>query len=147
MTRVYLSGKMGGRTGHEVKAERAYAIELCLEHGLTPIDPGKNEHIQDTNEPISLQCTHTVMKSFVAKDNYAVDNSDVVLVLTGDTTSDGTWFEMGRAIYKCHIPVVMVAPKRAAGELVGFSNIMADAIFSTIEEAVKFIADNYTGGK
>ena len=144
---VYLSGKMGGRTGHDVMVERRRAIELCLEHNLQPLDPGKNEHIQDTDELISLRVDYPTMKQFVAKDNYAVDHSDVVLVLTGDSTSDGTWYEIGRATYHCHIPVVMVAPKRVSGELVGFSNIMVDAMFSTIEEAVKFISDNYGGTK
>jgi hypothetical protein len=147
MTRVYLSGKMSLRPGREVLAERRRAIELCLEHNLTPLDPGKNEHIQDTDEIISISIDYPTMKSYVAKDEYAVDHCDVLLVLTGDTTSDGTWLEMGQAIWKCHIPVVMVAPRRVKGEVVGFANIKCDAMFSTIEEAVKFIADNYTGGK
>ena len=147
MTKVYLSGKMSGRTGHDVVVERQRAIELCLEHNLTPLDPGKNEHLKDIPELVSASVTYPVMKFFVAKDVYAIDHSDVVLVLTGDTPSDGTWWEMGQAHFKTGIPVVMVAPNRCSGDIVGFSNVMVDALFPTIEEAVKFIADNYTGGK
>jgi nucleoside 2-deoxyribosyltransferase len=147
MTRVYLSGKMSLRPGSEVLAERRRAVELCLEHNLTPLDPGKNENIRDTNEVISISIDYPTMKAYVAKDIYAVDHCDVVLVLTGDTTSDGTWLEMGQAIFKNHIPVVMVAPRRCKGEIVGFATILCSAMFPTIEEAVKFIADNYTGGK
>src|ERR1039458_3755576 len=117
MTKVYLSGKMSGRSGREVLTERRRAIELCLEHNLTPLDPGKNEQLQDTEEIISISIDYPTMKSYVAKDEYAIDNADAMLVLTGDTVSDGTWLEFGQAIHKCHIPVVMVAPRRVKGEI------------------------------
>jgi nucleoside 2-deoxyribosyltransferase len=144
MTRVYIAGAMGGRMGWEVINERKDAVELCRSFDLLPYDPAYGENV-DPSKPVDLQLDYLTMKAFVAKDEHAVRNSDVVLVLTGDCTSSGTSWEMGLAHFECHIPVVVVSPKRVAGELMDFTNIKADAIFSTVEEAVEFIAENYGG--
>lgn len=140
--RVYLAGKMGGRLGSEVLDERDHAVDVCEETDLIPVDPARNEHI-DPDLPVDLRMDYLTMKAFVAKDEYAITNCQVLLVLTGDTPSEGTGWEMGLAHFKLEIPVVLVSPKRVAGELMGFSNIKADAIFATVEEAAEFIADNY----
>lgn len=141
--KVYLAGKMGGRPSSEVLAERDRAIAACEARNLAYIDPAFNEGLQDTLAPVDLQSTYLTMKNYVAKDEYAISQCQALLVLTGDTPSDGTGWEMGLAHFKLHIPVVMVAPKRASGQLMGFGNIKADAIFATVEEAVEFIVTNY----
>lgn len=142
--RIYLAGKMGGRLGYEVIAERAAARKICNRYGIDFIDPGETEveHIRP-DDVISLKLDYTAMKSFVAKDEYAIRNCDALLVLTGDLSSEGTSWEMGFAHFELKIPVIMVAPKRLSGELMGFSNIKVDAIFGTVEEAVRFLAENY----
>lgn len=141
--RVYLAGKMGGRLGREVLKERARAIAACKANDIAAIDPARNEDI-NPNLPVDLRMDYLTMKAFVAKDEYAIRCVDVLLVLTGDTPSEGTGWEMGLAHFELHIPIVMVSPKRAAGELMGFSNIKVDAIFPTVEAAAEFIAENYT---
>lgn len=144
---VYLAGAMGGRPGQEVIEERIRAIAACVCVGLDYIDPAANEQVPKDMTPIALQFSYGDMKNFVAKDEYAISQCDALLVLTGDRASDGTSWEMGLAHFKLGIPVVMVAPKRASGQLMGFSNVKADAIFATVGEAVEFIAKNYARAK
>lgn len=140
--RVYLAGSMSGRLGSEVLEERRVATQLLEDAGLEVSDPAANEGV-DKDKAIDCKLSYLTMKSFVAKDEYAIRCSQVLLVLTGDKSSEGTAWEMGLAHFKLKIPVVLVAPKRVAGELMGFSNIKADAIFATVEEAVEFIGENY----
>lgn len=140
--RVYLAGAMGGRMGDEVLRERFVATSLLEEADIEVYDPAANENV-DPHKIIDLKLDYLTMKSYVAKDEYAIRCSDVLLVLTGDKSSEGTAWEMGLAHFALGIPVIVVSPKRAAGELMGFTNIKADAIFRTIEEAVSFIAENY----
>lgn len=144
MTRVYLGGRMGGRLGAEVLSERKHAVECCISWDLEPIDPAIGEGI-DPNKQVDLSMDYLTMKSFVTKDEQALRTCNVMLVLTGDTPSEGTGWEMGFAHYVLHLPIIMVAPKRVSGTLMGFSNMKADAIFSTVEEAVEFIAENFGG--
>lgn len=140
---VYLAGKMGGRPGKDVLAERKRAREACEANGIDYIDPAENENVPDNDTPIDLRLDYITMKNFVAKDEYAIRSVNALLVLTGDTPSEGTGWEMGLAHFGLGIPVILVSPKRVKGELMGFSNIKADAIFETVEEACEFIASNY----
>lgn len=140
--KLYLAGKMGGRLGRYVLEERMAARRACYAVGLQYIDPAQNENIAP-DKTVDLRMDYLTMKSFVAKDEYAIRGCGALLVLTGDTPSEGTGWEMGLAHFELKIPIVMVAPKRAAGELMGFSNIKVDAIFATVEEAVKYLADNF----
>jgi len=142
MCRVYLAGAMGGRLGSEVLTERAHATQVLEENGVEVYDPAAGEGI-DPALPVDLQMSYLQMKNFVAKDEFAIRNSHVLLVLTGDRSSEGTAWEMGLAHFELGIPVVLVAPKRASGQLMGFSNIKADAIFATVEEAAAFIGEQY----
>lgn len=143
MFRVYLAGKMGGRMGADVIDERAHAVGLCQDADLTSIDPARNEKIA-RDQVVDLRMDYLTMKAFVAKDEYAIRSCHALLILTGDTPSEGTGLEFGLAL-SLAIPVVVVSPKRAAGDLMGFWNIKADAVFATVEEAVDFIAINYAG--
>lgn len=140
--RVYLSGKMAGRMGKEVIEERAYVTERLEACDIEVCDPALTEPI-DPSKPIDLKLDYTTMKSFVAKDEFGIRTSNLMLVLTGDTPSDGTWWEMGLAHFEVGIPIVVVAPKRCKEGLMGFTNIKVDAMFETVDEAVAFIAANY----
>lgn len=144
--KVYLAGKMGGRLGRDVLDERSRARYFCELNGIAYIDPAQTENV-DPDKVVDLRMDYVTMKNFVAKDEYAIRHCDALLVLTGDTPSEGTGWEMGLAHFALGIPVVMVAPKRAAGDLMGFSNIKVDAILPTVEEAAKFIAESYKEAK
>lgn len=139
--RVYLAGKMGGRLGLDVLTERARAIAECQRLGLVPVDPAHGEYIEP-NKVVDLKMDYRTMQSFVSKDEYAIRHCQALLILTGDTPSEGTGLEFGLAL-QLGIPVVIVSPKRASGDLMGFWNIKASAIFATVEEAVHYLATNY----
>lgn len=141
MFRVYAAGKMGGRLGLEVLAEREYAKRACENADILMIDPAEGENIQP-GKVVDIRMDYLTMKAFVAKDEYAIRTCHALLILTGDTPSEGTGLEFGLAL-ELGIPVVMVSPKRVRGELMGFWSIKADAIFETVEEAVEFIAINF----
>lgn len=139
--RVYLAGKMGGRLGREVLLEREAAKLACRRYSVYFIDPADDENIQP-DKVVDLRMDEKTMRGFVSKDEYAIRHCDALLILTGDTPSEGTGLEYGLAL-SLNMPVVIVSPKRVAGELMGFWNIKASAIFATVEEAVKFIGGNY----
>lgn len=141
MFRVYAAGKMGGRLGREVLTEREYAKRACENAGLLMLDPADGENIEP-GKVVDLKMDYLTMKAFVAKDEYAIRSCHALLILTGDTPSEGTGLEFGLAL-RLGIPVVLVSPKRVRGELMGFWNIKADAIFETVDEAVEYIATNF----
>lgn len=143
MTRVYLSGAMGGRPAKEVIEERQNAAMLCVKFGLHPVDPGREER-KEWGRKVSIVFPKKTMASFVQKDLMLIRRCDVLLVLTGDTPSDGTWIEKTYAKLAL-LPVVMVAPQRFKRRLVGWSNMpeWTDAIFPTMESALKFIAQKW----
>lgn len=140
MLRVYLAGSMGGRSSEEVIRERQKAAVCCERYGMMPVDPGRLERKQ-WGKKISLKTPQRIMDGFVDKDLFLIRRSDVLLVLTGDSPSDGTWTEKTYA-KMIGLPVVLVSPKRASGRLVGWANSKrwADKVCPDIESAVKYIA-------
>lgn len=143
MIRVYGAGKMGGRMGADVLQERLEARLLCESHDIWFVDPAQGEGVSPDKE-VDLSMDYATMKAYVSKDEFAIRSCDVLLVLTGDTPSEGTGIEIGLAL-SLGMPVVMVAPKRVSGTLMGFWSIKADALFNTTDEAVQFIAETYGG--
>lgn len=138
---VYLSGKMGGLLVSEVLDMRRKAAALCEKFGLGYYDPAASEGLEqlDPTSKIDLGMDYETMKAYVAKDDSNLDRCTVILVLTGDVCSDGTWWEIARSYYKLNIPIVVVAPRRASGELMGFTNVKTPYIFETLEGALVFI--------
>lgn len=141
MSNVYLAGKMGNRMGYEVLQERAHAREVCEGHDLEVSDPAATEFIP-SDRLVDTKLDYLTMQSYVSKDEFAIRQCHVLLVLTGDTPSEGTGLEFGLALQR-GIPIVLVSPKRVKGELMGFWSIKASAIFSTVEEAAEYIAENF----
>lgn len=141
--KIYVAGRMGGRMGHEVLEERYHATQVLESFDLEVLDPAAGENIM-ANQLVDLKMDYLTMKAFVTKDELAIRKSNVLLILTGDTPSEGTGLEFGLAL-QLGIPVVIVSPKRMAGELMGFWNIKASAIFNTVEEAAEYIAENLGG--
>lgn len=139
--RIYLAGKMGGRMGRDVLLERDLAKSACRRYGVDFIDPAEGEDIQ-SDKVVDLAMDERTMRGFVSKDEYAIRHCDALLILTGDTPSEGTGLEYGLAL-SLNMPVIVVSPKRVRGELMGFWNIKASALFETAEDAIQFIGANY----
>lgn len=137
---VYLAGAMGGCFVNDVIETREYAKGLLRKAGLTYYDPAEDEGlVPQRNSIISLYYSKVKMLRFVEKDLAAVAESRCILNLTGDRVSDGVTWEMAYATFYRQIPVYCVAPQRAKGELMGFTNILSDKLFKDIESAVRFI--------
>lgn len=145
---VYIAGAMGGRRVSEVLAERRWARAWLNVKGLSFYDPAQDEGLDKLhpNCIISLKYSKAKMKRFVNKDLAAVAESKYVLNLTGDRISDGTAWEMAYATFYRLLPVYCVAPKRANGELMGFTNILSTHLFDTIKAAVCAIAKEEFNG-
>lgn len=139
--RVYLSGKMGGLVVGEIVDKRLEARRICEQLGLEFFDPAEREGLYDMprEQLIDMGVDRATMEDFVYQDEKGLTGCTSILVLTGDTPSDGAWWEMGKAYFELKIPVVMVAPKRDRQEIMGFSNIKVRHIFATTEGALVFV--------
>jgi hypothetical protein len=129
---------MHGRLGKEVLEERNRAKLACKLQGVTYYDPAEDENIAP-NKIIDLKPNLRRMKWFVSKDDYHVDRCKTLLVLTGDKSSSGTGWEMGRMFYHCRRPIFIVAPKMYHHLLTNFTTIKAAKIFEDVETAVKWV--------
>jgi Domain of unknown function (DUF4406) len=140
---VYIAGGMTGRRVGQVLLERATAKAMMKLAGLTWYDPAEDEGLEkfDDGHVITTAFNFFTMKSYASKDFKALTQCRSVLNLTGDIQSDGAGWEMAYAVWQRQIPVVMVAPKRHSGELMGFTNIMVDKICPTLPEAIKEISN------
>jgi len=139
---LYIAGAMHGRPVNLVQQERAIATYFCRLSGLSYYDPAADEglHLLAPHDTIDLVPNVRLMKHYVRKDDANLDKCRYLLVLTGDLSTSGTSWEMARHHYRNHRPIVLVSPKRCAGDLVNFTNIKAPQFFVTIEDAVKWIA-------
>lgn len=138
---VYIAGAMTGRLVREVLFERRQAKYWLHAAGLTWYDPADNEGLEKRldSEIISNAFNKRRMKKFVSKDLAAVAESRSILNLTGDLSSDGSTWEMAYAVFYRHIPVHLVAPRRATGELMSFTDVLVDGVHDYLLTAIKAI--------
>lgn len=129
---------MHGRLGQDVISERAQAVSLCKAFGLAVYDPASDENIKG-NRIIDSKPNKRLMAHYVQKDDKHVDKSRALLVLTGDRSSAGTSWEMGRMFYRNHRPIAIVAPRMYDGSLTNFTTIKATRIFATQKQAIKWL--------
>lgn len=145
--RAYLSGSMAGRFTAEVQAERAEASAALAKIGVRAVDPAAAEsqlwgkHVKSR---ISTKYRYKVIETMVRKDLWLIRRCDVMLVLTGDQVSDGTWQEWLYA-QSAGIPVIMIAPKRSKGEISGWANVTIPKgnIVPTLKAACSLIKRKY----
>lgn len=142
MIRVYLSGGMGGRVVQDVVRERELSRDLCKKYKMLAVDPGELERDFWKNLRIPDNMSLSIMRQFIENDKKQIRRCDVLLVLTGDKPSDGTWREMCYS-ESIGIPVVMVAKNRYEGKLVSWSNVLVTRIEPSIEKAISYINRTY----
>ena len=142
---IYLSGSIRGKDAHEVirmfHDTKLYIEEECEKSDIhaTVYSPVRGKQVceqKGTWEP------NYTLKEVIARDEADIRKSDVLLILTGDNVSDGTWLEFGLAHYECKIPVLMVAPKRKSGEIpMSWSGEKVTFMGDTLEDCVKWLID------
>lgn len=135
---VYCAGSMHGRLGQDVINERSQVAALCKTYGLSYYDPASDEDIKG-NRIIDKTPSRKRMHHYVTKDDLNLDKCRTLLVLTGDKSSAGTGWEMGRMFYRNHRPIVVVAPRMFDGSLTNFTTIKATKIVATQKQAVSWI--------
>lgn len=133
---VYLAGTLTGRNKKQVLQERKRATVLLQQAGFIVFDPVSIEKNQ-IGLKFKSDNNLATMAVYVRKEKNAIENCHALLVLTGDKPSDGTWYEMAFAKYKCKIPVVLVAKLRFQGKLVSWSNVEASAVVPSLAKAVQ----------
>jgi nucleoside 2-deoxyribosyltransferase len=117
---------MAGRFTQEVQAERAEASIALSKIGVRAVDPAAAESQlwgKHVKAKISTKFRYRIIETMVKQDLWLIRRCDLLLVLTGDQVSDGTWAEWHFA-HMAGIPVIMIAPKRVRGELSGWTNVM-----------------------
>lgn len=139
MLQVYLAGTLGGQDKRLVISRRAKVVRMLRRAGFAVYDPAATEHaLWSGRKTIPNDFSMNTMRSFVNKDLRWVRKADIMYVLTGDTPTDGTWDEKNFS-YMIGGIVVMVAPKRRAGELVSFSNVRSHYLAKTDEDAIRWL--------
>ncbi len=139
---LYIAGAMHGRSVGEVLRERAIAKFFCKAHKLSYYDPAADEGLDKLNKNaiIDSKPNLKLMRHYVKKDDSHLDRCYYLLVLTGDISSSGTAWEMGRTYYKNRRPIILVSPKQHMGSLVNFTTVKATKIYPSIFDAVLAIA-------
>lgn len=140
MIDAYIAGTLGGRDKKTVIAERAKAVEPLRKANWRVYDPFENEAPQH-DKIIAADTPIDTMRQYANKDLRHVRKSDVIFILTDDTPTDGTWDEKVTAWNQGSV-VILVAPRRRAGEICSFSNVRSHYLAESIEDAVKWAIDH-----
>lgn len=139
MIRIYLAGTLTGRPRTEVLEERQIATTKLKAAGFEVFDPVSLEDSTTREDVFEKPRSLQEMANFIASEKEALQQCDAVLVLTGDHASDGTWLEMGYALYSLQLPVVLISPLRSQGQVVSWSNVEATGVVASIDDAVQFL--------
>lgn len=134
----YLAGAMHKRLGRDVLAERENAKVICRQFDLTYYDPAQDEMIKP-HLVIDAKPNIKRMRSYVKKDFKNLDRCRAVIVLTGDTSSSGTAWEMARMYFKHRRPIILVAPRMYDRQLTNFTTVLATKICATQRQALSYL--------
>lgn len=140
MISAYVAGTLGDREKKDVVAERAAIVGPLRKAGWDVYDPFEDENSQ-RGRLIPGNLPLDVMRRYINKDLRKVRKADVLIVTTGDTPTDGTWDEKVTAWNQGSI-VILIAPKRKAGQKVSFSNVRSHYLADGAEDAVKWALEN-----
>ncbi len=134
----YLAGAMHKRLGRDVLAERENAKTICKQLGLKYYDPAEDELIKP-HLVIDAKPNLKRMKWYIKKDFKNLDACKSVVVLTGDSSSSGTAWEMARMHFKHRRPIILVAPRMYDRQLTNFTTILATKICATQLQALRYL--------
>ena len=134
----YLAGAMHKRLGRDVLAERENAKVICKQLGLTYYDPASDEMIKP-HLIIDAKPNIKLMRQYVTKDFKNEDKCRAIVVLTGDTSSSGTAWEIARMYFKLKRPIILVAPRMFDHQLTNFTTVLATKICATQLQAFRYL--------
>jgi hypothetical protein len=134
----YLAGAMHKRLGRDVLTERENAKTICKQLGLRYYDPAEDELIKP-HLVIDAKPNMRLMRWYVTKDFKHLDQCKAIVVLTGDSSSSGTAWEMARMYFKHKRPIILVAPRMADKLLTNFTTVLATKVCATQLSALKYL--------
>lgn len=137
----YLAGAMHKRLGRDVLAERENAKTICKQLGLKYYDPAEDELIKP-HLVIDAKPDIRRMKWYVSKDFKNLDKCKAIVVLTGDSSSSGTAWEMARMYFWHRRPIILVAPRMFDHQLTNFTTVLASKICATQLQAFRYLKRN-----
>lgn len=135
---AYLAGAMHKRLGRDVLAERENAKVICKQLGLKYYDPAEDELIKP-HLVIDAKPDIRRMKWYVHKDFKNLDKCKAIVVLTGDSSSSGTAWEMARMYFHHKRPIILVAPRMVDRQLTNFTTVLATKICATQLQALRYL--------
>lgn len=138
--RVYVGCKMSGRDRAEMVARAKRVCDILRESGLTPISPVIEENVKD--EPGKLiNSDKDRLRGFWTRDKeILIKEAHVMLWDHAEQKSFGAEREMALMRFCLWKPtVIYVAP----GTPISVAAFEDDAVFSSIHEAAKCIAENW----
>ena len=142
----YLIGSMEFRTYEELKYEHYYVRSQLSALGVDKIiDPLIKEKHKPGKKVTLTKCGITPQKVYEI-DMKAVEESNILLWITGDVVSEGSITEISvggawnRWKRKPKKLIIIVSPKRKTKKLVHFSNFHQGVqIVSTVDDALRII--------
>jgi hypothetical protein len=137
MTTVYISSRFDGRTFEDVVREREFVTKLLRQHNLLYYDPAA--HFKGLTGPVCWQDSGDTPAEAIAREKWQLQQSDVLLALTGDQPGWESAFEACLA-YVNSIPIVVVQ----SSNRVTWLTEHAARVCPTIPEAVEWIAVTFT---
>lgn len=135
---LYLSGSLDGRTKQEIEKEHRPVRKAVLKMNWKFFDPFLKER-RMISHIVTVDRTRMLMEEIVHIDKVAIKDSDILLVLTGDISSKGTFLEIGYARYHLVMPVVAIAPIHAAGRHTSWLSTEVDYVARDYKESLKMI--------
>lgn len=140
-TTIYMGGRLTGRTKAEILAEHKPIRKAIMAKGWKYIDPfEKEEALFQAHEQCGFETQKLPMREIISIDKQYIRESNIYLYLTGDIPSYGSLLEFGYARYQLVMPMVVIAPKHASGEIKNWLNVEADALVDTYNDALDVIA-------
>jgi len=129
---------MHKRLGRDVLTERENAKTICRQLELRYYDPAEDELIKP-HLVIDAKPNIKHMRWYVTKDFKNLDRCKAIVVLTGDSSSSGTAWEMARMYFKHRRPIVLVAPRMFDRQLTNFTTVLATKVCATQRQALAYV--------
>lgn len=140
MIHCYVAGTLGDREKKDIVVERAAVVVPLRKAGWHVYDPFEDEN-QRQGRLVPGNLPLDTMRAYVNKDLRQVRKADVLVVTTGDAPTDGTWDEKCQAWRQGSV-VILIAPKRKAGQKMSFSNVRSHYLAQDAEDAVRWALEN-----
>jgi len=138
---VYLGGNLNLRSYKEAKKERDYVRKELEKTGrikvLDPLRGKKQATVMDLKGVIKQKgCVNPelTVPELIGRDKRDLQKSDLLIILTADRCTDGSWLEFGFMRYKLDRPVVLVAPSRKGS--MSWSDYEASAVYTSVNEMI-----------